>query len=126
MQPNPMQNDARRARREQELGPDAVCVLCGESDPHALLSVKRSLIEQHHVLNRANESAITVPLCRNCHAKVTERLRAAGVPNQPPPTFLERLVAILRALGVFFRDLAEACIKYADQLVEELHRGAAK
>ena len=115
---NPIQNDARRARREQQLGPDAVCVLCGEADPTALISVKRILIEQHHVLNRAYESAITVPVCRNCHAKETEQLRAAGVPNQPAPTLLERFVAFLRALGLFFQSLADACVRYANLLLD--------
>ena len=113
-----MQNDARRARREQQLGPDAVCVLCGEADPHALTGVKRALIEQHHVVNRVNESTLTVPLCRNCHAKETEQLRAAGVPNHPAPTLLERLAGILRALGLFFRSLGDACVHYADLLLD--------
>ncbi len=118
MEKNPVQNDARRARREEQLGPDAVCVLCGEPDLSALMSVERVLIEQHHALNRAYESAVTVPLCRNCHAKVTEQLQAAGVPNRPPPSLLERLAAILRALGLFFRSLGDACLRYANLLLD--------
>ncbi len=117
MQPNPMQNDARRARREQQLGPDAVCVLCGEADLWALILVKRSLLEQHHVLNRAHDPRLTVPLCRNCHAKLTEAYRQAGASTKAAPTLLERLVAVLRAVGVFLRSLGDACLRYAERLL---------
>lgn len=118
MQPHPMQNDARRARREQQLGPDAVCVKCGEADPWALISEKRSLLEQHHVLNRAHDASLTVPLCRNCHAKLTEEYRKAGASTKAAPTWPERLVAILRAVGVFLRSLGEACLRYAERLLD--------
>ncbi|WMW22415.1 HNH endonuclease [Methanolobus mangrovi] len=38
------------------------CSICGESSPETL--------ENHHLFSRAN-SEMTVPLCKNCHAKIT-------------------------------------------------------
>jgi hypothetical protein len=120
---DPVQNDARRARRQRQLGEGAVCVLCGEEDPAALVAGKATLIEQHHVVGRQHEPALTAPLCRNCHAKQTETLRRAGVPMKRPRDFLERLVAILRALGLFLQEAGKALLRWADELAHQLtHR----
>jgi len=40
------------------------CFLCGEDDPTVLI------IEDHHILGRAY-SDDKIPLCKNCHAKIT-------------------------------------------------------
>ncbi|WP_292492387.1 hypothetical protein [Methanoculleus sp. 10] len=38
------------------------CIACGENDP--------SVIERHHIFGR-KLSEVKVPLCKNCHAKIT-------------------------------------------------------
>ena len=69
---NPIQSAGRRKARERRLGKDAVCVLCV-----CIRNSKRSRSRgehswrQHHVLGEVNAPDVLVPLCRNCHAKIT-------------------------------------------------------
>src|SRR4051812_6665246 len=104
---NPIRNDARRASRERKLGHAATCMLCGEAQWESLVTAPKSLLEAHHVVGNANDVELTVPLCRNCHAKLTEQLRQNGTSMEQPRTILDRIVAILRGLAAFFRMLAE-------------------
>ncbi len=90
----------RLARRTSKLGDNPLCVQCGENDPVAVL------YELHHVAGRANEPDLTARLCRNCHAKQTEALRAGGVSMEPPATALHRLAALLGGLAEFLAHLA--------------------
>ena len=71
----------------------------------------------HHVLNRQNDADLTVPLCRNCHALVTEGIRQCNASTAAPRTILDRIVAVLRALAAFFRQLADALLALADRLL---------
>jgi hypothetical protein len=118
MEHNPIQNDARRARRLRHLGHNNVCIFCGEFDPDALLRVRRSVLEEDHVVGRANDRDLTIVICRNCHAKKHARMRAAGVQLEQTPhrTVIDLLIAILGSLGVFFGVLAEALCEWADRL----------
>jgi len=90
----------RNAKRTSKLGDQPVCLHCGESDPVAML------YERHHVAGRANEPDLTARLCRNCHARQTEALRAGGVSMDPPSTALHRLAALLGGLAEFLTHLA--------------------
>jgi len=51
----------RRQRRNRTV--TMVCSICGEDDP--------SVIEEHHVFGR-NNSDEKIPICKNCHTKITE------------------------------------------------------
>jgi hypothetical protein len=114
---DPIANATRRAKREQVLGEDAACALCGLADIDSLTLVERSLLEAHHLVGRANDGALTVPLCRNHHAEVTEGYRDAGVPLNAPPTFLHKLAAVLRSLGAFFLAIAQRFASWAETLI---------
>src|SRR4051812_43689105 len=116
MEPSPIQNDARKARRSRQLGANAACVRCGLTTQEALIPTKRSLLEAHHVAVQAHDDALTVPLCRNCHAIVTEAQRDAGVDFRPQPTILHRIAAALASLGVFFLGLGGTYQTWAGQL----------
>lgn len=107
METNPIQNDARRARRTRKLGPDAACVLCGTTTPEALLCVNRSLLQEHHAIGRALDGALTIPVCRNCHAVLTEGQLRQGCTFQPQRTIPECIVAILAHLCALFHDLGD-------------------
>jgi hypothetical protein len=115
---NPIQNDAREARRKARLGRDAVCILCGCNQWVALTPVPRSLLEAHHVACKANDGDMTVPLCRNCHAITTEELRRCDAATGAPAHRLARLVAILRAIGAFLKLLGEKMMLWANELAE--------
>jgi len=105
-----------RAKRERLLGENPVCVLYGYSNPNALLPGFRTLFESHHPFGRGNEAAVTVILCIRCHKEQTETIRDEGISMRKPPSFPETLVTILRCLKIFFRSLAEACGRWAEEL----------
>ncbi len=119
MEQNPIQNDVRRARRGRKLGANAACLLCGETTPEALRLVRRSLLEPHHVVGAANGPDLTVPLCRNCHAKVTEDLQAHGVDLRhiQGRNLLETIAAILKAAGAFLITLGQKFLEWGERLL---------
>jgi hypothetical protein len=121
-QPNFLANDVRRAKRENVLGPDAACLLCGLRNVDALLPISRSVLESHHIVGRANDEELTGVLCRNCHAEMTEGYRNAGVALNKPPTFLHALVAILRAFGAFFVRVGEKFAEWASRILSFIAR----
>lgn len=127
MDPNPIRNDARKAQRGRSLGAHAACALCGYANPEALIRVRRSLLEHHHVCAKANDPELTVVLCRNCHAEVTEGQRVAGVRFGAPATVLHQFTAALASLAVFvwalggrFADWATAFTAFIARLDQEL------
>lgn len=52
-------------------------------------------LEEHHVVNEANDADLTITLCFNCHWKLTERMRANGTSMHTPKSCLYQLVAFL-------------------------------
>lgn len=116
MEHDPIQNDARRARRERALGPNAACALCGVTSPESLIRVNRSLLEAHHVVTQAHDDALTLPVCRNCHALLTEAQLRHAVTFQQCPTIPERIAAILTALSAFFHTLGDTFAAWAASL----------
>jgi hypothetical protein len=119
---DPIAAEARRAKRAERVGENAACILCGFANIAALTLVNRSLLEAHHIVGRENDDELTAPLCRNCHAEVTEGYRDAGVSLKKPPTFLHRLAAILRALGALFLALGQKLAAWAEQLLRCIER----
>lgn len=109
---------AREARREQWLGPDAVCLVCGESDHSVLLKVSKRWLEKHHVAGRIHDGFLIVVLCRNCHAKIGEGQLSEGMDlrGQEGQTLLHKLRAVLLGLALLCSMLAESLKHYAEQL----------
>jgi hypothetical protein len=124
MSVDPVGDDARRARRERRLGPEAVCVVCGEESPELLTRVRRSVLERHHVAGEANDPDLTVVVCRNHHALLTEAQRVSGIKlcRAADRVSLERLEAVLRGLADFFVMLAYALREWADELGRTIRR----
>lgn len=117
MEAKSIQTQVRKARQQRRVGPDAACILCGNTNPEQLRRMRRSLLECHHVVGRANDDALTVTVCLNHHAQLNEDQCTQGVPLQNPGSFLERLEAVLRSLTAFFERLAAASRQWADQLL---------
>jgi len=107
MSADPIGTAARQARRERRFGSGTACVRCGITTPETLVPVKRRFLEAHHVCGRANDAGLTVPVCRNCHAILTERQQAAGVTFALPPTALHQIVAALASYFVFQHAMSE-------------------
>ena len=105
---NPRRTVTREAKLRRRLPPDAVCVMCGESAPEVL--------EQHHPAGRAHDRDLNVVHCKNCHAKATEGQIREGVPLKAADSLPERVAAIFSALAAFFRSLADAFDRLANQV----------
>jgi hypothetical protein len=123
---DPIRADARRARQRRRLGPDAACILCGVPDPEQLTTMRRTLLEEHHLAGRANDEQATVVVCLNHHAVLSNGQRDAGVfdPTIGPGLFdadtagslLGRVVNALRSLAVFTHQLTGLFGRLADLL----------
>ena len=114
---DPFANDARRNRRQARLGDDPTCVMCGYSKPEALVAGPSGLLEKHHALGAANDPGLTMWVCRNCHAELTEGQRDAGVAlDRGERHPLERIEAFLRAIADLLMRIADAAWKLAERL----------
>jgi hypothetical protein len=126
----PIRTARRKALREQRLGSDPFCLLCGygclESLTHVTgawlqangFDVERlnRLLEKHHIVGEAHDSELTVTLCLNCHREITEGLAREGV-NMRPEKNIHKLIALmLRASAILFESLAKSYRKWATLL----------
>lgn len=118
MTSNPIAATGRRKQREQRFGANPACARCGMAEIDALVPARRCLLEAHHVCGRGNDESLTVAVCRNCHAVLTERQRSAGVTFEPPPTLLHQLAAALLSLFAMLHDLSERGMAWAHALVK--------
>ena len=121
MKRDPIQDDVRRERWRQKVGPNPVCLLCRANRPEAMRRVPATDIpawiwELHHLFGRRNHRTATVVLCFTCHAIVGEMNRANGVSMGTPASIPEQVVAALRALATFFPLVGTACNGYAEDL----------
>jgi hypothetical protein len=107
---------ARKAKRSRIFGPNAVCMFCKFDNPVALIAVNRTLLEEHHVHGAAHEDGTRIPVCRNCHALLTEGLLENGTSMKSKRSLLERIVEMCRALEVFHRAAAVANTDLAAEL----------
>ena len=121
MNPNPIANDARRARRARRLPPDARCLFCGQDNPVVLSPAKAklpdSVLEEHHVVGWRVDEDLTAVVCANCHLLNHELLRTAGVDlKRPSKNLLEQLLTWLTAIGTFLHALADSAHHLAARL----------
>ncbi len=127
MDGDPIGTTTRSERRQGRLGDGPhVCILCGCSDPVALIdktpdwlehhSIPKTLFEQHHPAGRHHDPELTVLICRNCHAVATEGHLQASVSMRPEPDPILRVATMLEALAVFLKILATALLGWAELL----------
>src|SRR4051812_21663153 len=118
MKRDPIGADVRKLRRARRLGPNAACVVCGETNPEQLQRVARSLLERHHLAGRANDSELTVVVCRNHHAQLSEAQRDSGTQLQQDRSRrpARRTAALLRGLADFAELSAPSWRRHADEL----------
>lgn len=117
---HPLRTSRRRAKRLEALGEtEPICVICARTDPMLLRPMKKRLLEEHHVVGRSNDPDLTVAICFNCHADVTERLRQAGVSMDKQTDRLNFASHVFRAFSVHLRVLSEACWKYAKWIEQQ-------
>src|SRR5215203_2620417 len=117
MERDPIGNEVRQTRARRRLGSNASCVLCPEHDTDVLVAASRSLIEEHHVVGRSLHPTLTVPLCRNCHAKRSAAQLVQGIELRDVPlrTLPELLSDVLLQLGSLFVVLGEWLMSLAER-----------
>ena len=120
----PIRTARREMRRLARLGSTPlVCILCGCTDPVALIAatpewlrangVPSSLFEDHHIVGENHDGHFTHLICRNCHAKATEGFFRAGVSMMAEPDQNMREALRLEALAAFHEEAAEALRRWA-------------
>jgi hypothetical protein len=118
---DPIATAGRRRRRQKRfLIDNPTCLLCGEPNLECLtpvtldwLKAHRVLIEMHHAASEQNDPEFVVPVCLNCHRKVTEGLAQAGVSMRRESNPKTRVAVMLEALAVFLSMLADAVRRWA-------------
>ncbi len=120
--PTAAQNAARKFRRGQSFGPDAVCFFCPYCNPIALMMIDKTLLEEHHVVGANHNDAMRVPVCRNCHAELTAGYLDHGVSMRKQKSTPERLAEVNRALEVFHRAASATHGNSATELDEHTAR----
>jgi len=113
---DPMNRGRRRFRRRQKLGPDARCISCGVANPDQLTAVGQTWFEEHHPYGYAHAPGCTCVVCLNCHALYSAAQVDDGVPLTRQSTVLERLQAVIAALGSFLGVLGEVLLEWAERL----------
>jgi hypothetical protein len=107
---HPLKAARRKKQRMQRLSVEQTfCWACGCTDPFVLRRVTYSFLEKHHVLGRANDSDLTVPLCFNCHALITEGLFQAGVTMERESDPTKFALNLLKGFAVHFEMLTQSC-----------------
>ncbi len=117
------QSRARRHEsKRQRLGsPAPVCLSCGCRDIETLLAAPVAnlaswFLERNHLAKHASD--LRVPLCRNCHAILTDRQEDWDRRLRYPKTPLERLAALLQGLVDWLVQLAGKMTELAARLQE--------
>lgn len=85
------------------------CVECGEYNP--------SVIEIHHVYGRCNSDE-TIPLCKNCHSKVTaeqNKVNPKKRSKQAKP--IEQRGFWFVSVGTLLRDIGDQLLSYGHELM---------
>jgi hypothetical protein len=118
-----IRKQVRREIRSLRLGTAAevACAVCGESDQNVLRRPTRRLVEFHHLAGVANDAELGVFLCLTHHELCSELMRD-GFPlrHGERRALLERLVAVLRGLAIFFGLANQVLDSIADDLVEQI------
>jgi hypothetical protein len=135
MDSDPIQEDAREARRGRRVGPGAVCERCGERDvrtlkrygkrvlcyEHRRLETGDSPMEKHHPMSKSNsERFVVIP--GNDHRVLNEYQRAwpLGTLRNPDESPLLRAAAAIRGWLDVLHLLAERIVGWIPEWLEQL------
>ena len=108
------ETEIRRERRHQaaieRLGTNKpACVICGENDPRVL--------EKHHLEGQAFGETL-VPVCRNCHRKLSDLQKDHPNKITEIPDPLEMIAHVLLGLADLFELLVGKFREFSAYLIE--------
>ena len=103
--------ERRKQRRLEKLGTNnPVCGTCGERDWRCF--------EDHHVADYKRDN-LTVPICRNCHRKVSDDQNDHPVFNPTADPVLDRIGHFLIGLADLLKLIIERLYIFAHMLIEQ-------
>lgn len=105
-------NDHKKSIRRNKNGkkPRLACLECGENDPN--------VIEIHHVDGR-NNSDWEIPLCKNCHTKVTaEQNKESPKVRSKDASLMNKRAYRIISNGALLRDIGDGLIDIGREMVE--------
>lgn len=106
--------EARARKAAEKLGSaTARCVVCGETDSRCL--------EQHHIAGQKFGTE-TVPVCRNCHRKLSDDQRDYPAPVGGEPSLLERIGQFLLNLADLLQLAVVKLKEFGLALIEKAHK----
>jgi hypothetical protein len=121
----PIRTIPRALRRRKRLGPHSVCAICGYCDPVALIPVRldwlrstnvrlpHTLLEGDHTVGRRNDCDLISPICRNCHAELTEIRTQMGISMKRQPNPHLRIAVRFEAQAIYRqKELNSLCHNY--------------
>jgi hypothetical protein len=108
------ETEIRRERRREaaieRLGANnPACVICGENDPRVL--------EKHHLEGQAYGDSL-VPVCRNCHRKLSDLQKDHPDKITEIPGPLEKIAHLLLGLADLFELVVSTFREFAAYLIE--------
>ena len=81
-----------QARQKRTGTQSLCCLLCGEDNP--------AVIEMHHTIGRGNSDEV-IPLCKNCHVKITHEQNKLPRQKRKGISFiLVSIGALLKEMGI--------------------------
>ena len=119
MEDNPIKNDSRRVKSGIEIEKVRMCPFCRK-----LLPVH--CFEDHHLVCEKNCSYLMLGMCKNCHRAQHVKLLDVGVTGEPPETWADKVVTILRALAVVFQTISELCWDLAEEGIQYFTEKASR
>jgi hypothetical protein len=109
--------EKRQRQRFEKLGfPEPRCIFCGVDDVRCL--------ELHHIAGRGHSDDVW-PVCRNCHAVLTDFQGDHPPKDAPPDNVLEIIGRFLLGVADFLEMLITRCRDYGETLIRMAADAAA-
>lgn len=101
-------NTIQKQKRDKK--PFLCCFLCGEDDS--------SVIELHHIGGRNNSDGV-VPLCKNCHFKITaEQNKVSPKDRSGEASLLKKRSYQLISHGALLKEMGEQQINLGHEMIQ--------
>jgi hypothetical protein len=107
-----------RYKGPQSAGPTLACHLCPYDSRIAPLGAR--VIERHHPLGRAHYPSFTVPVCLNCHARLSEWQRKIGTDLKVQSSRIETVGAAISSAAAYVLGV-NACTRAASAPFQAKH-----
>jgi len=86
------------------------CYICGESSPVVLV--------MHHLEGKMNSDRL-IPLCQNCHAKISsEQNKVVPIDRSSSASSVKKIGFWLITIGALLREVGQRMIDFGHELIE--------